>query len=206
MNDAGARRTLRAVKPDLPWRLGAALCALGLGACDQGGGSLRGDWLDVADCKRLGETHRYEPFTMSLDFASVTEQQGAALIRLSPSARGIELADQLAIALERAPDVRAGARALGAMTLSLEPDSSGDADLGLILLGRCAHATQPLGAKGTLTFFDYGWREGARVRGEMAFDLYDRRSGALVGQNFVGEFDFDTVTGLPHTAFEPKDY
>lgn len=194
------------MKPRRPWALAAALAAPLIGACDQGGGSLRGDWLDVADCKRIGETERYEPFTMDLDFASVTEQQGSALIRLSPSARGIELADQLAIALERAPDVREGARALGALTLTLEPDASGEADLGLILLGRCAHATQPLGARGTLTFFDYGWREGTRVRGEMAFDLYDRRTGELVGQGFTGEFDFETITGSPYTAFEPKDY
>jgi hypothetical protein len=177
-----------------------------LAACDQGGGSLRGQWLLASDCKRIGQAQRYEPFEMDLAFASVTEQQGAALIRLSPSARRIELSDQIAIALERAPAVREEARSLGAMVLTLEPDASGDADLGLILLGRCAHATQPIGAKGTLTFFDYGWRQGSRLRGEMAFDLFDRRSGELVGEGFVGEFDFETITGLPYTAFEPKDY
>lgn len=180
-------------------------CLAALPACDQGHGALRGLWLDVADCKRLGETKRYEPFEMELSFASVNEHLGAAVLRFSPEARLIGEADQVVIALSAATEVRQQSLT-DQVTLSLRGDGQGEADLTLSLLGRCQHMTGALAAEGTLTFYDYGWKSGARVSGEMAFDLVDRRTGQTVGEGFVGEFDFESLTGSPYTAFTPKDY
>lgn len=177
----------------LPFLLGSA--------CDQGGGHLHGDWLEVIDCKALGETRRYEPFEMGLEFISVTEEHGRALIRMAPSAVGVEKDDQLVITLEQAPE---GGNAPAGYPLT--GAERGANDLTLALLGRCRYATQPLTAVGSITFDRYGWREGDRVRGEMAFDLVDRRSGEIVGEGFVGDFDFEVKTGTPYTAFAPKDY
>ena len=175
-------------------------------ACDQGGGSLRGDWLEAADCKHIGDTKRFEPFELSLEFANITEKLDTALIRMSPSARLIDQADQLIIAVDRTDPVNEGLAANGAFTLKLKGDGSGDADLTLGLLGRCTHASQALAAEGTLTLYDYGWKQGERMRGEMAFDLVDRRTGAIVGANFVGDFDFESLTSSSLTAFSPRDY
>lgn len=187
-------------------RIATLLVLIGaLAGCDQGHGSLRGLWLEVADCKRLGETKHFEPFTMELTFASVNEHLGAAVLRFSPEARLIGEADQIVIALSSATEVRQQSLS-DTVTLTLRGDGQGDADLTLSLLGRCAHMTGALAAEGTLTFQDYGWRSGARVRGEMAFDLVDRRTGEIVGEGFVGDFDFEAVTGSPYTAFTPKDY
>ena len=174
-------------------------------ACDQGAGRLHGDWLVAMDCKRIGEEKRFEPFDMSLDFASVNEQLGFAILRMSPSARSIDKADQLVITIDGVDTLRERLAGEGA-PIPLQADGQGEADLTLTLLGRCTHTTQALAAVGTLTFFDYGWKDGARIRGEMRFDLVDRRSGAIVGQGFAGDFDFESKTGSPHTAFSPKDY
>lgn len=186
-----------------------ALSLLSL-ACDQGGGALHGDWLVANDCKVFGEVARFEPFDMDLSFASVTEQQGTTLLRFSPSARQIHLSDQLVITVDETR--RSGLALVGTssgapeVTLALAPDGGGEADATVLLVGRCKHPTQAVGARGTVTFYDYGWRNGERVRGAVAFDLVDRRTGELVGEHFVGDFDFDTKTGSPHTAFSPRDY
>ena len=179
--------------------------AAGLLACDQGHGSLHGLWLEVEDCAHLGEPKRFEPFAMDLAFASVNEHLGAAVLRFSPSARLIGEADQVAIALSSAAELRQGT-ASDPVTLTLQADGQGDADLTLSLLGRCKHVTGAFAAEGTVTFQDYGWKSGARVRGEMAFDLVDRRTGDTVGEGFVGDFDFESLTGSPYTAFTPRDY
>jgi len=181
-------------------------CGSTLAACEQGQGGLRGDWLEVDDCKRIGSSQRYEPFNLSFDFAGISENLGTALIRMSNSARLIGQTDQVIISLDATEPVDAGLAAGGVFTLTLRPDGQGDADLSLSLLGRCKHATQAFAADGTLTFYDYGWKRGARMRGEMAFDLVDRRSGAVVGEHFVGDFDFESHTGSPWTAFSPRDY
>jgi len=159
----------------------------------------------AADCQQIGQPRRYEPFDLELTFASVNEQLGASLLRLSPAARRIDRADQIVIALSDTVALRDTLRH-GPATLTLQGDGQGEADLTLMLLGRCAHSTGALAAEGTLTLFDYGWRDGARVKGEMDFDLIDRRSGEIAGEGFVGAFDFTSQTGTPHTAFAPKDY
>lgn len=191
-------------------RLAPAQLVVSLIACDQGSGTLHGDWLAAPDCKVVGEVARFEPFDMSLAFASITEQQDAMLLRLSPSARQIHLSDQLVVTVGRTAqaglDLVGTARGAPAVTLSLEPDGSGEADATLLLVGRCKHPTQSVGARGSVTFYEYGWQNGDHVRATVAFDLVDRRTGELAGEHFVGEFDFDAKTGSPHTAFSPRDY
>jgi len=183
-----------------------ALLVSAVAACDQGAGGLRGAWLQADDCKRIGESTRYEPFDMPLEFASITQRLDTALIRMSPSSRLIGKGDQVAVTVNAVEPVNEGIAGGGSFVLRLAADGSGDAHLTLTLLGRCTHAAQALAAEGTLTLYEYGWQRGARVRGEMAFDLVDRRSGAVVGEGFVGEFDFESLTGSPWTAFSPHDY
>lgn len=83
-------------------------------ACDRGGGSLRGDWLDFEDCAARGESKRFEPFTMHLEYATAVEQRlGVGLVRMSPSGRGIGFADQVIVTLDATLDPKADIAATG---------------------------------------------------------------------------------------------
>ena len=175
-------------------------------ACDQGAGSLRADWLQLDDCKARGESKRFEPFTMDLAYATVESRLGVGLVRMSPSGREIALADQVIVTLDATLDPQADIAASGSARYELTGDGQGEADLSLALMSRCAHVTQPLSARGTVTFYEYGWKTKSRIRGEMKFDLVDRRTGEVVGANFIGDFDFDGLTTSPLASYSPEDY
>lgn len=175
-------------------------------ACDQGGGSLRGDWLELEDCAARGESKRFEPFTMHLEYATVEQRLGVGLVRMSPSGREIGFADQVIVTLDATLDPKADIAATGSARYELSGDGQGAADLSLALMTRCAHVSQPLSARGSVTFYEYGWQTKSRIRGEMQFDLIDRRTGEVVGANFVGDFDFDGLTTSPLAGYAPEDY
>lgn len=187
----------------------AAAAALGLlwvlSGCDQGSGHLTGEHLEVLDCQRLSETTRFEPFSLELAFLGVNEARGAVIMRMAPSAGRIDRADQLGIAISESDELALASHE-GPRTFELRPDGTGEAELTLALLGRCRFAAAPLVAVGAITFERWGWKNGERVRGTMAFDVADRRTGAIVGRGFVGEFDFESQTGQPYTPFAPRDF
>lgn len=173
--------------------------------CDQGHGSLAGDYLEVADCARPGEITRIEPFELDLQFLSVQAALGVTVMRMSPDAALADLADQVGISITKAAELKLATEA-SQRTFELRADGTGEAELTLALMKRCRYASASLVAVGTITFKDWGWRGGQRVRGSMAFDLVDRRTGALVGTNFTGDFDFESKTGSPYTPFAPINY
>jgi hypothetical protein len=185
--------------------LTASLVLATAAGCDQGHGFLAGDFLEVADCARLGELTRIEPFELELQFLSVQAASGATVMRMSPHAARADLADQLGISITKDAELKLATRA-SQRTFELRADGTGEAELTLALMDRCRHVNTPLVAVGTITFEAWGWKNGEPVRGSMAFDVVDRRTGALVGTNFVGDFDFESLTGSPYTPFAPIEY
>lgn len=158
-------------------------------ACgDAGSGFLEGPLLVIPDCDGTAKPHRFEPFRLEFLELGVHDAAGATVVRLSPSARNIEVSDQVVIAVRDARALAAAVKGEGSLTLALQADGGGDADLGLALLERCKSSRASLGATGTVTFDAYGARPGSIVAGTMAFDLIDRRDGAVVGQGLTGEF------------------
>ncbi len=185
--------------------LTASLVLATVAGCDQGHGFLAGDFLEVADCERLGEMTRIEPFELELQFLSVQSASGATVMRMSPNAARTDLADQVGISISEAAELKLATEA-SQRTFELRADGTGAAELTLALMDRCRHVSTPLVAVGTITFGAWGWKNGERVRGSMAFDVVDRRTGAVVGTNFAGDFDFESLTGSPYTPFAPIDY
>ena len=183
----------------------ASLVLAAAAGCDQGHGSLAGDFLEVADCARLGEMTRIEPFELELQFLSVQAAGGVTVMRMSPKAARTDLADQLGLSITQDAELKLASED-SQRTFELRADGTGDGELTLVLMERCRHPSASLVAQGTITFEAWGWKNGERVQGSMAFDVVDRRTGAIVGTNFVGDFDFESLTGSPYTPFAPIDY
>ncbi len=171
-------------------RIALSLLALfAVAACsDAGSGYLEAPLLTIADCNGTGHPRRFEPFHLALRELAVHDAAGAAVVRLSPSARNVEASDQIVISIRDARALAAAVKGDGSLTLALHADGTGEADLGLALLHQCKSARASLGATGTVTFEAYGARPGSIVAGVMAFDLIDRRDGSVVGSGMTGEF------------------
>jgi hypothetical protein len=207
--------TLRChVRASLPRRatgrecLFVAVLGYGVGGCDHGGGRLTGEWLVIEGCDGPKSTRRYEPFELLLDFASIVEQEGRPLIRFANRPAPVHLTDQIVVSLGGGEDQgeMTATRDISGKTLLLGIGADREATLSLALMARCPTMTSALEAVGTITFDELGWKLGEPMVGSMRFDLVDRRTGEIVGKNFEGEFDFESETGSPFTAFSPEDY
>lgn len=187
--------------------------ALALTACDQGNGIVRGAALDVPGCKTAGETHRFEPFTMTLNLFTVAEHGNLGTVRIGQKAGRIHEIDQVGISLWDVGALKEGIKA-GPVTLTLHPGTADGeaaaytdgATLAFTLMGKCPHAGAALGTTGTLTFERYSAKDAARVEGTFLVDVIDRRSGAVLGTGLAGEFGFDVETASPATAFQPENF
>lgn len=179
---------------------------LALAACDQGSGHLEGPGLAVPDCRRVGEITHLEPFELELDFMGVNEANGVAVMRMASASGRLDMSDHLAISFSSHSDELTAASPSASRTFRLAPGDEGEAELTLALLKRCVHHTAAMVAIGEITFERWGWHNGERVRGTMAFDVIDRRTGAVLGTGLTGEFDFESLTGTPYTPFAPHRY
>jgi hypothetical protein len=160
----------------------------------------------VPDCDGPFAPRRFEPFELDLEHMGVTVEGDAAIVHLSPSAKEIDEADQVAISFE-------GVRALETLiesgeevTLSLSADGSGEANLSFVLLGRCGRATTPIAASGRVTFSRFGHFTGESITGTMTFDAYDRRTGQLLGESFEGDFDFRAGKYSPFIFYAKPEF
>ncbi|MFO0749177.1 MAG: hypothetical protein U1F43_26465 [Myxococcota bacterium] len=193
--------------------LALACLACSAGACgDIGSGSVTGAALEVSDCGGPGQSKRFEPFALTLDFASVNEQHGAATVRMAPRANRLVALDQVGIAIYDLVSLRAALEADGSATLPVASTAEGvpadlhGASISLTLLGSCNDASAALGSVGSLVITAFGKHEGDPVTGSFDVDIIDRRTGEVVGPGMHGEFDFEIATGTPYTAFSPKDF
>ncbi len=175
-------------------------------ACEQGGGRLRGSYLEVPDCGGLFRPTRFEPFELDLEHMGVTVEGDAAIVHMSPSAKEIDEADQIAISFEGVRDLESQLRDGNEVTLALSADGTGEANLSFVLLGRCGLATTPITATGSIKFSRFGQVTGEFVTGTMTFDAYDRRTGRLLGESFVGDFDFRAGKYSPFIFYSKPDF
>lgn len=182
------------------------LAALVLAACDQGAGHLEGPALMVPDCRKVGEVTQFEPFALELDFMGVNAADGVAVMRMASASGRLDMSDHLAISFTSHSDELSAASPTDSRTFRLAPGDEGDAELTLALLARCRYHTAAMVAVGEITFERWGWQNGERVRGTMAFDIIDRRTGMLLGTGLTGDFDFESLTGSPYTPFAPHRY
>lgn len=180
--------------------------ALLLAACDQGAGHLEGPALTVPDCRKVGEVTQFAPFELELDFMGVNAADGVAVMRMASASGRLDMSDHLAISFSSPSHELAAASPDASRTFRLAPGDEGDAELTLALLERCRHHTAAMVAVGEITFERWGWQNGERVRGTMAFDVIDRRTGAVLGTGLTGDFDFESLTGSPYTPFAPHRY
>lgn len=193
-------------------RTGAWLGALLLvAACDQGSGHLEGAWLVVPDCGGSGRAQRFEPFARELGVMGASEEDGALTLRFAPVGAGWASSDQLVVVLEAAETARAEiaregevrwpiAEADGRLPISPEVAAS------VALLSTCPRLTAGLAASsGAATFTSLGRRDGERVRGTLSFDVVDRRTGELLGEDFRADFDFEIAVGQPYRSFSPRE-
>lgn len=200
----------------------AATVVLGVGggtliACDQGEGAVIGDSLFVADCKGISQDRLFEPFSMSIEKLGFNEDRGVVSIRLSSSFQPLDRSDVLAIALADAAALRDEIATSGSATRqfinpgavgTVLPEPGAAARAGLILLERCTFMPQSLVAgDGTITLTALGRDRGDVIKGQMTFEVVDRRSGDVVGRGFAADFDFEIDTGTPYTSYTPdEDY
>ena len=188
-----------------PRRLAASALLL-LAACDQGGGRLEGPALTVPDCRKVGEVTQFTPFELELEFMGVNAADGVAFMRMASASGRLDMSDHLAISFSSPSNELAAASPESSRTFRLAPGAEGDAELTLALLDRCRFHTAAMVAVGEITFERWGWQNGERVRGTMAFDIIDRRTGAVLGTDLTGDFDFESLTGSPYTPFAPHRY
>lgn len=200
------------VAAPLPILAAALLTCAGAACGDVGDGGISGPSLTVPDCGGPGVPRTFEPFAMTLDFASVYEVDDVVTVRLAPRANRIQSVDQLGLVIPDAGAIRASLKADGvarvalATTLDGAPASTTSAALSLTLLGRCKLAAASLGGVGALELTALGHDAGESVRGSFDVDIVDRRTGEVVGPGMHGELDFVIETGSPYTAFSPHDY
>lgn len=174
------------------------------GGCDQGGGFVRGERLELSSCSRLDEPEVFEPFERELDFMGVVRERSRAWVRASPEAGTASVHDQLVLSIPRADRLEeavAEAEAQGELPLE-RPLGPEGRRVGLTLLGTCSESVDPLVTdEGVLRVEAFGTGKGDRVALEMAFTLMNQRTGERVGHGFEAEVDFDVRLGAPYQPF-----
>lgn len=191
-------------------RLWVGLGLLVIAGCDQGGGLVTGDWLEVPGCDGPGTARRFEPFRLALDTMGAEREGDVLVMRFAPDGGVPFDSDQMVVILDGYAAARAEIADTGSTTWalggapSLVPGSP-QAQAGLALLGRCAYTPTPLSASGSATFSRLGDKRGQRVVGELRFDVVDERDGTTRGTGFVATFDFDVEIGQPYRSYSPHE-
>jgi len=169
---------------------------LALTGCEQGTGFVHGERLEIDDC---GDSVSWEPFDMSLEFLGVVRATDVVMLRASATSQWPDRTDSLLVQVASHENVREQLAELGAATLEV---NAGDVAIGLSLMGRCPDSVTPLVAmNGTVVFSELGTVGGDQVTGTLTFDLFDQRSGELVGVDFEAALDFEVMSGTPFELF-----
>ncbi|MEZ4268208.1 MAG: hypothetical protein R3F39_17735 [Myxococcota bacterium] len=178
----------------------AIVALTAVAACNSGSGFVSGPRLELASCDSLEEPRVFEPFELPLTFLGLQRQQDRVVLRFSPRHRLASAADQLVVTLPHVEEVRAAIREDGEAVLPLGTD--GGAVLGLSLHATCDQFIEALTAtEGEVRFTKLGTDKGNAVRGSMSFNLVDMRAGRLAGTDFIGDFDFEVIVGIPAQLF-----
>lgn len=183
---------------------------LAVAGCDQGSGTVTGDWLEAPGCDGVGTSRRFEPYHIELAVMGAELGGDALMVRFAPDASVPYDSDQLFVIIEGYRAARDEIATTGALTRPLadartQVPGSAQAQAGLALIGHCAYGPAPMLARGTATFTRLGSRQGQNVTGELRFDVVDERDGTTLGANFVADFDFSVEVGEPYRAFSPRD-
>jgi hypothetical protein len=174
-----------------------------LAACaDQGSGVVFGPRLELASCEELDDRRVFEPFRLELDFLGTERDYDVVVLELAPRGQLWPSPDTLAITVEDVDQVQAEIAELGQATRFL-----GDGvRVGLALMRTCPRSTDALvGTGGSATFFALGYHRGDRVKADLAFDLLEVRSTAVVGSGFQATIDFEVDLGSPQQQFIDPD-
>ncbi|TNF25387.1 MAG: hypothetical protein EP329_23155 [Deltaproteobacteria bacterium] len=191
-----------------------AIGLLALAGCDQGTGSVAGDWLEVPGCDGPETSRRFEPFHLHLARMGAEQEGDVLVLRFAPEARHPIVGDQLVVIVEGVAAARAEIAAAGTTTWDLGgPPTLGSASAlppgapqvraALALIGRCETPSASLIASGTATLTALGADAGEPVRGALSFDVLDARDGALLGEGFEAAFDFEVEANSPYRTYAP---
>ncbi len=191
-------------------RLAPSLLALVASAalasgCDQGGGQVHGELLEVSSCRAHDERRIFAPFDLELDFLGTELDVETLTLRFAPRLRLTPPTDTLVVIVENLRDVRRVIRDEGLVTLPIRASVVHDPTevrVGLALLETCPASRESLaGTNGTATFRSIGADKGDLVDGELTFEVVDMRTNTIVGQGFHATFDFEVGLGTPYQQF-----
>ena len=176
-------------------RLGLLLLLCFLSGCSEGDrGSLEGEFLVVRACDGA-EDAIFEPYQLLPDFFALERLGEGAFLRVQRGGKPLHRSDALVMEITDPSFIE---KRLGVPI----PFDSPRVRATLHLAGTCPGTNQAMSAQtGTITFQAYGNETGSRVVASYSFDLFDDRSGEVVGLDFRGELDFIVRTGQPYQPF-----
>ncbi len=177
---------------------GAAACLM-IAGCEQGSGRVWGTGLTVQHCDGLGQPETWQDFDLTLRFMAFELELDVLTLRFAPVFHESHRTDQLGITIS---DVSRYAPADRSEPFTTPVEFDSDIRAGLVLFARCPRfADNLMATNGTVTFEQFLLYDGGHIRGTMAFDVLNTRTGEIVGTDFGAEFDFDVNQGTPYSPF-----
>ncbi len=163
-------------------------------------GSLTGDFLKLRDCVPDGDvifdahsSHK-NPYEMRADFFALQQLGEISFIRMQTGGKPLHRTDALVMEVT---DTFIANR----IGFPVEIDHA-NVRVSLHVLGTCPGNAQSMTAhEGTITFQAFGSEKGDRVKAFFDFQLFDDRTGEVLGLGFKGSFDFIVKVGQPYQPF-----
>ena len=172
-----------------------ALAGLLLGACSTDDtGYLVGDRLVIKSCNIDGDA-TFAPFQLDGRFFAIEQLGEIAFIRMQSSGKPLYRSDAFVLEVVDAQFVR---QRLGVPI----PFNSPKVRASLHVMASCPDTAQAMTARnGSITFASYETEKGGRIRAKFDFELFDERTGEVLGLGFRGELDFTVKVGKPYQPF-----
>jgi hypothetical protein len=136
---------------------------------------------------------------MTLKFMALSYHSPVIILAFSGSERRWPVPDLFVMTIDDGDALIAEVKAHGQATRRVQDGGLG---ISLNLSDTCESPFQSLRAVvGEATFYALETHKSAPVRGKVTFDLEDWRTGEVVGESFVVNFDFEVLVGTPFQAF-----
>lgn len=176
-----------------------ALATLHVGCAETDTGRLEGDLLVVRACD--GNTDAiFDPYLMHGDFFALEQLGDVAFIRMQNGGKPLHRTDAFVIEVVGEDFVQQQVE--GERKIFLD---NPNVRATLSVLGSCPGTTQSMTAhEGFIKFRSFGSESGDRVEAEFEFQLFDDRTGEVVGLGFSGRLQFQVKVGQPYQPFAGK--
>ncbi len=177
------------------------VAVVSMGCSEPDKGILTGDLLVVRDCDGVDVIFKDPPYRMVAEFFALEQLGEISFIRMQPGGKPLHRTDALVMEVTDPDFIKNRLPRENKAAIPIPIDSP-KVRVTLHVLGSCPTTSQAMtGHEGQITFTKFGTEKGDKVAATFEFELFDDRTGEVVGLGFKGSFSFTVKVGQPYQPF-----